>query len=79
MHGIKKLSKAFDNTVRDISSGRSLHTDGNDRLFDINGREIDHLRTILSGYGPFIGIQNIRSNKILCVTFSTLFDKYDKT
>ena len=35
-------------------------------------------RLFFLGYGPFTDIQNLQLNKILYVTYSTLFDKDDK-
>ena len=39
---------------------------------------IDCFRLFIPGYGPFTGIKNIKLNKMLFVTYITLFDKYDR-
>ena len=39
---------------------------------------IDHFRSFLPGLGPFKGIENIKLNKTLYVTYSTLVDKLDE-
>ena len=40
--------------------------------------KIDNFQLFLLGYGLFIAIKNINLNKIVYVTYSILFDKYDK-
>ena len=44
----------------------------------IMGVKSDNFRSFLPGCGPFTGIQSIKMNKMLCGTYSTLFDKHDK-
>ena len=42
------------------------------------GVKMSHFRSFLPGYGPFAGIKYIKMNKIVYVTYSTLFEKHDK-